>query len=266
MKKIYFSIICLLFTSTAFCQDTLTSYFDAHWVLTSVDNAIYIRKKIKSEKGWNVTEYYKSGQAEMKGLFSDDSLKKRQGLFVWYNDKGTMIHESNFTDGKSDGAEIYYYANGQKQMEGFNKNDKNDGNWTAYYESGKISGTARYKDGRQIAAKFYNEDGSPNDKATLFMRESEFPGGIGALGEYLSSHLKYPAKAIKNNIQGTVIVEFVVDKDGSVSDIKVIKSVDLLLDEEAVRVIKKMPKWDPAIQGGRLVKSYKRQPIEFKFQ
>ncbi|MBS1916768.1 MAG: TonB family protein [Bacteroidetes bacterium] len=159
-----------------------------------------------------------------------------------------------------------YYANGKKQIEGSYKMDKPDGNWTAYYESGKISGTAYYKDGKQLNAKIYNEDGSVNDNIPVFTRESGFPGGDAALADFFSSHLKYPGKAVKNVIQGTVVVEFVVDKNGSLTDIQVVKSVDPLLDEEALRVIKKMPKWEPAVQGGRLVKSWKMQPVQFKLQ
>ena len=96
--------------------------------------------------------------------------------------------------------------------------------------------------------------------------ESEFPGGAAAWGTYLSQNLHYPKKAIRKNIQGTVVVQFIVGKDGKVSDVLVIRSVDPLLDEEAMRLIKNSPNWTPAVQHGKTVKSYKKQPIVFMLQ
>jgi TonB family protein len=248
-----------------FCQDTLTSYFDASWKETTADKFQFYRKKVKNENGWTVIDYYRSGKVQMKGNFLDDSCKKRQGEFLWYDENGKLSRENHFDDGKADGHQAYYYANGKTQVEGFNKMDKKEGEWTAYYESGKISGKATYKDDKQISANFYKEDGSSNNQILEFEKESEYPGGISALSGFLSRYLRYPDKAIKNNIQGTVVVQFIVDKDGSVTDVQVAQHVDPLLDEEAIRVIKKMPKWRPAIWGGRVVKSYKKQPIFFRF-
>ena len=94
--------------------------------------------------------------------------------------------------------------------------------------------------------------------------ESTFRGGDSAWRTYLMSNFRYPKKAIKKNIQGTVLVQFIVSKAGKVSDVQVIRSVDPLLDEEAIRLIKNSPDWTPAQQKGRKVNSYKRQPITFK--
>jgi periplasmic protein TonB len=97
--------------------------------------------------------------------------------------------------------------------------------------------------------------------------ESEFPGGSGAWLRYLNKNLRYPDDAVNNEIQGTVIVQFIVDKEGNVSDVTPISGPDNGgLREEAVRVIKKSGKWTPAVQNGRSVKSYKKQPIVFKLE
>jgi len=95
--------------------------------------------------------------------------------------------------------------------------------------------------------------------------ESEYPGGMAAWQRYLYKQLKYPQDAIDNEIQGTVVVQFVVDKEGNVSNVEAISGPNELRDE-AVRVVKKSGKWTPAIQNGRQVKSYKKQPIVFKLQ
>jgi periplasmic protein TonB len=93
--------------------------------------------------------------------------------------------------------------------------------------------------------------------------ESEYPGGAAAWLRFLNKSLQYPQEAIDNEIQGTVMVKFIVDKEGNVSDVEAV-SGPKELHAEAVRVIKKSGKWTPAVQNGRQVKSYKNQPIKFQ--
>ena len=95
--------------------------------------------------------------------------------------------------------------------------------------------------------------------------ESEYPGGASAWQRYLNKNLRYPQDAIDNDIQGTVVVQFIVDKAGAVSDVEAISGPQELRDE-AVRVIKKSGQWTPAVQNGRQVKSYKKQPIVFRLE
>ena len=97
--------------------------------------------------------------------------------------------------------------------------------------------------------------------------ESEYPGGAAAWLRYLNKNFRYPDDAVNNEIQGTVVVQFIVDKEGNVSDVAAISGPENGgLREEAVRVIKKSGKWTPAVQNGRQVKSYKKQPIVFKLE
>ena len=93
-----------------------------------------------------------------------------------------------------------------------------------------------------------------------------FPGGQAKLMEFLRKELVYPQIAIDNNVQGRVIVQFVVNKDGSIQDVKIARGVDPVLDEEAIRVVKKMPKWIPAEQRGKTVRSRFQLPVMFKFK
>lgn len=93
-----------------------------------------------------------------------------------------------------------------------------------------------------------------------------FPGGTGALMQYLSSHIKYPVVAEENGIQGRVICTFVVERDGGVTDVKVMKGVDPSLDKEACRVINSMPKWIPGKQNGSAVRVKYTLPVTFRLQ
>lgn len=94
----------------------------------------------------------------------------------------------------------------------------------------------------------------------------EFPGGNAALLAYLQKNTHYPQIAKENDIQGTVYVGFVIDKDGSVSDVKILRSVDPYLDEEALRVVRSMPKWKPGKQRGKPVRVQYQVPIKFVLQ
>ncbi len=93
--------------------------------------------------------------------------------------------------------------------------------------------------------------------------ESSFPGGAAAWQRYLLKALRYPQEAVDNEIQGTVVIQFIVDKAGSVSEVTAVSGPNELRSE-AIRVIKNSGKWKPAIQNGREVKSYKKQPIVFR--
>ena len=94
----------------------------------------------------------------------------------------------------------------------------------------------------------------------------QFPGGTGKLFEFLSMNVKYPVEAEKNDVQGRVIVTFVVEKDGEVSNAKVVKSVHPALDAEALRVINAMPKWTPGMQNGEAVRVKYTVPVTFRLQ
>lgn len=93
-----------------------------------------------------------------------------------------------------------------------------------------------------------------------------FPGGQAALMQYLSSHVKYPAVAEENGISGRVTIQFVVERDGSVTDVRTMKSVDPSLDREAERVVKSMPKWIPGKQNGSPVRVKYFVPVVFRLQ
>ena len=93
-----------------------------------------------------------------------------------------------------------------------------------------------------------------------------FPGGMGALMSWLSQNIKYPVIAAENGVQGRVIVQFVVEKDGSITDVKVAKSVDPSLDKEAARVVGSMPHWIPGKQNGSAVRVKYTVPVTFKLQ
>jgi TonB family protein len=91
-----------------------------------------------------------------------------------------------------------------------------------------------------------------------------FPGGSAEMMSYIQKNLKYPVEAVETALQGRVILQFIVTEDGSIADVNVVRSVDPIVDEEAVRVVKGMPKWIPGKKDGKAVNVKYTIPVVFK--
>jgi len=102
-----------------------------------------------------------------------------------------------------------------------------------------------------------------NEPLTVVEEMPEFPGGHGPMMQYVSKQLKYPEEAVENNVQGAVIVTFVVERDGHINEVKVLRGIGGGCDEEAMRVVKGMPNWSPGKQNGKLVRVRYNLPIRY---
>ncbi|QKJ29050.1 energy transducer TonB [Mucilaginibacter mali] len=104
------------------------------------------------------------------------------------------------------------------------------------------------------------------DSTTVFDKvdvSAEFPGGVNALGMFLGRNVRYPSDSYEKNIQGKVLVSFIIERDGNLSDIKITKHVSKDIDAEAIRIIKSSPKWIPGKQGDIVVRQRYTVPINF---
>ena len=262
MKPLITLFAILLLHLSALAQDT--TWYNQQWEATTAAKASYFRTKIRTDTGWFVTDHYRSGKPQMTGSYADDSFHIRQGEFRWYDGQGNIDHLVTFAKGKENGPETFYYNDGRKKATGNNKDDKHEGPWFGYYHSGKIAGKAFYKAGQQASASFFNENGSPNKKDTAFLRGSDYPGGIPQYLRFLNKTLRYPDSAVIYEREGTVVVQFRISPEGKISDLQVVQSVSKELDDEALRVMRSMPDWIPAVIGGIPSESYQKQPVVFK--
>ncbi len=112
----------------------------------------------------------------------------------------------------------------------------------------------------------YEEDVDEEQVFVSVEQMPEFPGGMEALRKYIADHIKYPEIAKENEIEGTVVVKFIINRDGTVSKVSVIRGVDPVLDSEAVRVVRTLPKFKPGMNCGRRVKVWFTLPVVFKLQ
>lgn len=149
--------------------------------------------------------------------------------------------------------------------EGEIKSGLKNGKWKGGYDhkTDKITFDEEYDNGNLISGKAV--DGN-NVTYNYNKRDvqPQFPGGLSAFGTYLGNNIKYPYGATTNRIQGIVLIKFVVQKDGSLTDFEVLRDPDIRLTAEALRVLKKSPNWLPGVQYGRPVRVSYTVPVNFK--
>ena len=117
-----------------------------------------------------------------------------------------------------------------------------------------------------IAPEVEEEEVVEAEIFTIVEEMPDFPGGLAKLADYLGKNIKYPQMARESGIQGLVFVNFVIEPDGSVSNVNVMRSLGGGCDEEAIRVVKSMPKWKPGKQRGKAVRVSYILPVNFKLQ
>ncbi|MBS1526539.1 MAG: TonB family protein [Bacteroidetes bacterium] len=151
------------------------------------------------------------------------------------------------------------------EEEGAVKNGKRDSTWTGVETNLKVKFTEQYADGKLVSGSSTDSAGVTHtytQRVTL----PQYKGGETALYRYLGSHIEYPKDAVEKNIHGTVVLKFVVKRDGSLTAVEVLKSVSSDLDEEAMRVVKGMKGWLPGQSYGIPEQVYYMLPVTFALQ
>ncbi|MFD0766235.1 TonB family protein [Mucilaginibacter lutimaris] len=219
----------------------------------------------KGDKVSNSYEYFPNGKLYRIIKYPDipveKSLETAYEIIASFDSLGVEHVKEGEGDYKG-------YSDDFKYVEETGKvhNGKRDGIWTGEKKNIHSTFTETYNNGELISGV------SVNDKNETFNYKGNrgtppaFKGGYQAFGQYLGNNIVYPTYARKNMIQGRVILTFVVEKDGKLSDIKVVKSVDPVLDTEAVRVLEKSPKWLPGIIMGQPVRVQYSVPVNFALQ
>lgn len=182
----------------------------------------------------------------------------------WF--KNGMASDSSTFDGNGNGVEVRWYDDGHPMQAGYwEKDTLKKGKWQYFHTNGKLKATEEYIDGKKLSCHCFDEDGKPLDDAICQEKEAEFNGGTEGWIQFLQTHLN-PSVPVNMGApygQFTVLIQFVVDKDGTLSSIQPLTKFGFGMEEEAVRMLKQSPKWIPAQQFGKKVKAYRRQPITF---
>ncbi len=253
MRNIY--LVCsilFIFSSVVYAQNKV--FYDEDGVkVKNIDKADYyvVDSQLPDNDTIMVEQiYYKSGALKSEAKKIKKHSKSDKKNFKWeysgeykkWYESGKIYEIANYRKGEIDGELTFYWPNGKiKRVENFAKRSLLQGGICYDSLGNKID--------------YYPYEIMP-----------QFPGGDKELFRYLSQNVRYPVDAQKNKIQGRVIVQFYVSKTGKIVDVNVIRSISPALDAEALRVIYKMPKWEPGLQDGEPVRVKYTLPINFKLQ
>lgn len=210
----------------------------------------------KNEKS---TYPYRMGYIEGESTIYKDSILYSKIMYS----KDTILLQQYFYPNGNLRVNVKHIKFSRKKIN--NKSvDINNEYMTEYYENGKLKREEEYdEDLNIIHQKHYTPEGKETTFYTPLKRMAQFPGGDEAFIQFVRKNLRYPPKAIAQNITGRVILRITVEADGKISKIKVTKSLSPETDQEAIRVAKLMPDWIPGIFLGELAPYYFSLPVRF---
>jgi TonB family protein len=211
-----------------------------------------------------IYDFYPNGKLYRQSIYLKAADRKpfmheeeKQSVQAAYDSTGTVLVK--------DGNGHYAIFDGNFKTikeEGDVKDGKKNGAWKGTLNKGKVTFTEEYADGKFIKGTRTEETGNTINY-TVKEALPAFEGGESAFGRYLGQNIRYPPGAKERNIQGRVILGFVIETDGRLSGFKILKSVSPDIDAEAIRVLSQSPKWNPGIQHGAAVKVAYTMPINF---
>ncbi len=200
--------------------------------------------------------------------FNENSKPKfrKEGVHTRYYANGTDSLKENYQNNRRHGEYIVYYTDGSMHSTRHYLEGKLDGTFMQYYPDGSLRRKENYTANKCTGGKLFAEDGSelPHYPYEVF---TTFKGGTERFVELLNRQIRYPKRAARERIQGRVLVEFIVDKEGNMINPVIVRSVDYELDKEALEAIKRIAKkhkWTPAYQDGKPVRVRFTAPVNFK--
>ncbi|MDO5664262.1 MAG: TonB family protein [Bacteroidia bacterium] len=263
------SFLLLFFTIPFLCSSQKKIFLDNDNEWTSKSAATQYGIVTKESRNTIKVEFY-TLQDTLKGWEYYSTYGKRRkvkdGLARYLYSNGTDSLVCVYAEDKCVGQSVSYYPNAQKNTILHYKDGLLNGFLIQYYPSGKLRRKEKYEDGNCLGGQLFNEEGSELPFEP-YLIQAEFPGGIALMDVFLSKIMEYPIPAIESGLQGRVLIDFIIEKDGTMTSVRVRKSVSRLLDDEAVRVIKQMAetiKWTPGKVDGKIVRIKYTQPVVFR--
>lgn len=272
MKVTFLMIAALLLINSYSLSGQEKVYLDKSYRWTSdkekaVEYAVITKEKRKLFK---VEFFTLDGKPKGMGHYSkyteDPRERVKDGLCTYFYANGKDSLVSNYKDNRPEGQSITYYPDGSARLMATYRNGRKEGKLMQYYPNGKLRREENYLAGKSTGGKLFSPEGNelPFEPYEV---PAEFPGGKEALLQIVADATKYPKEAIKYKKQGKVIIGFVIDKQGKMQRLMISRSVDPLLDEEALRIVKAIATsyiWTPARIDGKPVNMRYTLPINFR--
>ncbi len=246
-------LIMLLLIASSFVNGQEKVYYDVDANITKdINLATHYTITLESTKGryslFNETDYYISGQ------------KKAVRSYIVKDKNGKSI------DSKLIGEKLEWFENGDVKLKAYYKDGKLNGEFYTYWPSGIQRRKDIFKKDKLIEGNCYDSIGNKLPNYFPYETFPEFPGGGDNLFKFFREEIKYPVEAQENGIQGRVVIQFYVETDGRISDIRIVEKVNNYLDDEAYRLISSMPKWTSGTREGQKIRFKVTHPIRFRLQ
>ena len=285
--------------SIAYAQKAEVKYYDEHKLLCDKAAARYVATFTHTSDAWAVTEMTTDSTVVMEGYLTAPGNNKEQlrnGHFAFYSDSGLKTHEGYYIGGVKDGPWLYFYdrsnavereidyikgtmvhcrryaiEDGKLLQEQYYTSSLLDSSIAyTYYAEGSVKRTVLTISGVDSPiVQCYGLSGADTpcvafaDTMLGLTAGEKMPVAPYDITAYMAEHVHYPESSIKTHIQGKVIVRFVVNEDGSITDVQVEDGLSPELDAEAVKVVSAMPKWTPGMRDGKTVKAFFTLPVTF---
>lgn len=269
MRGLLFTL--LLLTSTCICAQKKVWIDDnGNHVADSARAKRYALVFKKKDNLIKVEEYEKNGTLRDIRHYSryngNSRLRKMEGEHRHLYANGTDSLTETYRDGHITGQQMVYYPDGKMRIAAFFRNSMLAGKFMQFYPSGALKREEEYVDNQCTGGKLFTAGGSELPHQPYLVMP-EFQGGMMQLVQLMSNIIEYPSIALKNNTEGTVIIRFFVEPDGTMTNPVVIQSVSKEIDAEAVRAFSAVAlayKWKPGYIDGTPVRMAFTSPLSFK--
>lgn len=241
-NRLIISLLFLLPTALLGQIKTEKFFYNDKWETCDSLNAMHVMLFLYTDTLNNIGSIKTtliSGQLESECQYSNLKLKKKEGVSISYHKNGNLKSIINYSE------------------------DRFHGELTTYYSNGKLKRKDRYVNGILISGNCFSIDGKDTTYYNYEIKP-QYIGGDTAMMKFVSSNVIYPEKAKRKGITGKVFVQFIINTNGDVEDPIILKSVDPLLDDEAIRAVKLMGKWTPGYKDGEKVRVSFQLPINFQ--
>jgi TonB family protein len=230
--------------------------------------------------------YHANGTLDAVGAYKSG---RRQGLWLRYYDNGMIKDSVTYANGNvvgtrlrwhsngflsdssvmnedGSGIEVSWFDNGNPSAAGYySSGEKKQGKWQFFHKNGKPSAIEVYARETLLSKQYFDEEGNLVSDTTSKDKDASFPGGLKAWQKYLLKNLYFPSQwKLANSDMAIVVVDAAIDEEGNVTDIRLTAPLHPDFDKIALNVMRKAPKWTPAIAHNRKVKFYFRQPVVFQ--
>lgn len=250
---------------------TDTMYFNNSWEQSTREEARYYRiinMDLSGDFMFHVTDYYLSGQVQMKGTYRSIRPDDREGTFTWYYPDGQKQQECNYRNNQLHGLYQEWFDNGQNKIrqnffenlpDGPAKEWRKDGTlqlevqyskgekhgfFISYYTNGQMARKELYDHGQYIEGQCFTTNGQSTEFFPYVTLPS-FAGGPPELQKFIKKELRYPKKAEKERREATILILFTVDENGHIQNPRIIHGDAADLNEEALRIVNSFPAWIP---------------------